>query len=598
MKGKSFILTAFLTGLGTLLYAQPKFVFSPTTIPDGLYGTSYTSETLTVTGGMPPYSFSISSGHLPAGMALSSGGILSGTPTAAGKYSFTVKAEGQAPGPGHHSGSQAYTLIVDPAVLTITANNASMTYGGTVPSLGASFTGFVNADSPSSLRTQPKLSTPASAASPAGTYPITASGAADPNYTITYQTGTMTVGPAPLTVTADNKAMSLGSPLPTLTVSYAGFVNGDNASNLTTNPTITTTANSSSPAGAYPITASDAQDPNYFFTYLPGTLTINSATVYVTANAQTKEFGTPDPAFTYAVGGLPNGDTSIIFTGSLSRTPGENVGTYPITIGSLSAGGNYSIGYTGNFLTITKSSQQITWAQSLLVGCNATSQLQLAATSSSDLAVTYSVSDTSVATVSGNVLTLLKPGSAVVTASQAGDADYNAATAVTHTVVFQSASLITQHWNDVIFFDNSSGDYVQWQWYKNAVAVAGDTSSYYSETPSLNGQYYVIATNKDGQQVQSCTLTVTAGAAMAGGIKVSPNPATRGAVVTIVCNYTVTALQGAVVQIADISGVLLQQITNVQPSMQVTMPAATGIYIVNLVLANGQRISTNVLIGG
>jgi hypothetical protein len=212
--------------------------------------------------------------------------------------------------------------------------------------------------------------------------------------------------------------------------------------------------------------------------------------------------------------------------------------------------------------------------------------------------VTYSVSDTNVATVSGNVLTLLKPGAAVVTAAQAGDAGYNAATAVTDTVLFQSTSLITEHWNDVIFFDNSSGDYVQWQWYKNAVAVAGDTASYYSETPSLNGQYYVIATNKDGQQVQSCTLTVTAGAAMAGGITVSPNPARKGEVVTIVCNYSVTALQGAMIQIADINGRILQQVINVQPSMQVTMPSASGIYIVNLVLANGQRISTNVLIGG
>jgi hypothetical protein len=198
--------------------------------------------------------------------------------------------------------------------------------------------------------------------------------------------------------------------------------------------------------------------------------------------------------------------------------------------------------------------------------------------------------------VSANVLTLLKPGTAVVTASQAGNANYNAATAVADTVLFQPASLITQHWNDVIFFDNSSGDYVQWQWYKNGVAVVGDTTPYYSETPSLNGQYYVIATNKDGQQVQSCTLTITAGAAITGGIKVSPNPASKGAVVTVVSNYVVTALQGAVLQIADITGRILQQITNVQPSMQVTMPSANGIYIVNLILANGQRVSTNVLI--
>jgi hypothetical protein len=579
-----------------MIFAQTTFVLSPTTLPDGLYGSPYASQTFTVTGGTPPYSFSISAGHLPAGMTLSPGGVLSGAPTAAGKYAFTVKAEDKAKGPGPQSGSQNYTLIVDPAVLTITANNASMTYGGSVPSLSASFTGFVNADNPSSLMTQPKLSTPASVACPAGTYPIMASGAADPNYTFTYQTGTMTVGPAPLIVTADNNAMALGGPLPVLIVSYSGFVNGDNASKLTAKPAITTTATSSSPAGAYPIIASGAIDPNYNFTYLPGTLTVNPATVNVTANAETKEYGTPDPTFTYTVSGLLNGDNTGIFTGSLSRAPGEDVGAYPITIGSLSAGSNYTISYTGNFLTISKVSQQIAWVQSLIVGCNATSQLQLTATASSGLPVAYSVSDTSVAKVSGNVLTLLKPGAAVVTATQAGDADYMAAPPVTDTVSYHAGSLIAQHWNDVIFFDNSSGDYVQWQWYKNGELIAGATDPYYSEEPSLNGQYYVVATNKAGQQVQSCTLTITAGAAIPGGLKIYPNPINAGALATVTCNYSSAALQGAILQIVDVTGRVRQQLTNVQPSMPVTMPSETGLYIVNLQLASGQRASTNVLV--
>jgi hypothetical protein len=320
--------------------------------------------------------------------------------------------------------------------------------------------------------------------------------------------------------------------------------------------------------------------------------------VYVTANAQTKEYGASDPVLTFTFEGLPKGDSAATFNGSLGRTQGENVGTYPITIGTLSAGRNYTISYTGNLLTIGKASQQIKWSQSLLVGCNTKSQVQLTASASSDLAVTYSVSDTSIATVSGNVLTLVRPGTAVVTASQRGNGNYDAAKEVTDTIDFQSSSLITQHWNDVIFFDNSSGDYTQWQWYKNGVAVAGDTTPYYSETPSLNGQYFVIATNKDGQEIQSCTLTITAGATIAGVVTVSPNPAARGSLVMVVCNYSASLLQGAILQVADLNGVILQQLKNIQPTMQVVMPSANGIYIVNLILANGQRICTNVLIGG
>jgi hypothetical protein len=49
-------------------------------------------------------------------------------------------------------------------------------------------------------------------------------------------------------------------------------------------------------------------------------------------------------------------------------------------------------------------------------------------------------------------------------------------------------------------------------------------------------------------------------------------------------------------QIVDVTGRVRQQLTNVQPSMPVTMPSETGLYIVNLQLASGQRASTNVLV--
>jgi hypothetical protein len=485
---------------------------------------------------------------------------------------------------------------ITPATLTVTAVSQSMGYGSTVPPLSASYSGFVNGDNASSLTIQPTLATTATSSSPTGTYPITVSGAVDPNYNINYQGGTLTVTGAVLTITPNPVSMVYGGTVPQLTVSYSGFINGDNASNLTVQPTITTTASSSSGAGTYPITASGAVDPNYTIVYAPGTLTVNPATLFVSAQPATKQFGAADPTLTYTVSGFLNGDDTSIFTGSLIRAPGESVGTYPIAQGSLSAGANYSIDFISNLLTITIAMQEITWGQSLLVGCNDTTHVQLTATASSGLPVTYSVSDPSIATVSGSVLTLLRPGTTIVTATQVGDSNYDAATAVSDTVDYQSASLIGQHWSDVIFFDNSSDDYVQWQWYKDGAPVKGDTSQYYSETPSLNGQYYVVATNREGQQVQSCILSITANAPIPGGIKVSPNPANGGTQVTITSNYPSAALQGAILQVLDLSGRVLQQVTNVQPTIQVTMPSAYGIYIVNLLLTNGQRASTNVLV--
>jgi hypothetical protein len=502
---------------------------------------------------------------------------------------------------GAQSDNYAITYVngiytISQAALVVTANNQSMGYGSPVPSLTVSYGGFVNGDNPTRLTIPPTVTTTASISSAIGTYPITASGAVDPNYIITYKPGTLTISRATLTITPSPISITYGQALPAFTASYSGFANGDNASSLTTLPTITTTATSASPAGTYTLTASGAVNPNYTIAYNTGTLTIKPAVLHISAQAQTKQFGAADPTFTYTTSGYVNGDNSNVFTGSLSRAAGENVGTYAITQGTLSAGGNYTLDYTGNNLTITIGSQHITWTQSLVVGCNAQAQVQLTATANSGLPITYTVADPTIATVSGNTLTLLRPGSTTIIATQAGDDNWTAAAAVTDTIYYQAASLITQRWNDAIFFDNSSGDYVGWQWYKNGDAVSGATDPYYSETPTLNGQYYVIATNKDSQRVQSCTLSIAPGTAIPGGIKVYPNPVNAGAKITVISNYSGTELQGAVLSVVDLSGKVRQQITNVQPTMQVTMPGDTGTYIVSLVLVNGQKATANVLV--
>ncbi len=148
----------------------------------------------------------------------------------------------------------AGTLTVTPAALTITANNQTKIYGAALPTLTASYTGFVNGDTSASLTTQPTLSTTATAASHvAGSpYTITASGAVDTDYTISYVAGTLTVTPAALTITANNQTKIYGAALPTLTASYAGFVNGDTSASLTTQPTLSTTATAASHVAGSP----------------------------------------------------------------------------------------------------------------------------------------------------------------------------------------------------------------------------------------------------------------------------------------------------------------------------------------------------------
>ena len=76
----------------TINVSARRLIFSTTTLPQGTEGTSY-RQTISVTGGTPPYTWEISSGTLPSGLSLNlANGIISGTPDqgTAGTYSFTV----------------------------------------------------------------------------------------------------------------------------------------------------------------------------------------------------------------------------------------------------------------------------------------------------------------------------------------------------------------------------------------------------------------------------------------------------------------------------------------------------------------------------
>ena len=90
----------------------------------------------------------------------------------------------------------------------------------------AHYAGFVAGDSPSSLSAPVLLATAATAASGVGVYAIAASGATDPDYSITFVAGTLAVTPAPLTVTADDATKVYGQVNPAFTASYGGFVLG------------------------------------------------------------------------------------------------------------------------------------------------------------------------------------------------------------------------------------------------------------------------------------------------------------------------------------------------------------------------------------
>lgn len=89
--------------------AVPTIALSPATLPNGMLEASY-NQTITASGCTAPYTFAVTSGALPPGLTLATNGTVSGTPTGAGSFTFSVTATDH----GGTKGSRAYTLVVPP----------------------------------------------------------------------------------------------------------------------------------------------------------------------------------------------------------------------------------------------------------------------------------------------------------------------------------------------------------------------------------------------------------------------------------------------------------------------------------------------------
>ncbi|HEU4414201.1 MAG TPA: MBG domain-containing protein [Candidatus Angelobacter sp.] len=274
---------------------------------------------------------------------------------------FTATFAGDASfGPSSATG----TLIVTKAVLTVTADNLSRLYGDPNPPLTYTITGFVNGDTIAVVSGTANCSTTATQASPAGAYPITCTQGtlAATNYDFVFADGTLTVNPAPLTVTVNNATRAYGDPNPAFSGTITGLKNGD-----VITATYSTTATATSPAGTYPITATlvDPNNvlPNYTVTIANGTLTITQAALVVTANNAARLYGDPNPAFSGTIAGIKNGDNiTAIYT--TPATPASPVGTYPI-IPSLSDNGtgalaNYTVTVNNGSLTVSPAPLSVT----------------------------------------------------------------------------------------------------------------------------------------------------------------------------------------------------------------------------------------------
>jgi hypothetical protein len=165
------------------------------------------------------------------------------------------------------------------------------------------------------------------------------------------------VTPATLTVTAPSPAVNYGTALPAITPSYSGFQYTDGASSLTTAPTCTSTATSSTPAaGPYTTSCSGGASANYTFNYVNGTATVNAVGLTITASSPTVTYGSPAPTITAGYSGFVNGDGSSSLstqpTCVTAATASSPVGGYSTSC-SGAVDTNYSISYVNGSETVS-----------------------------------------------------------------------------------------------------------------------------------------------------------------------------------------------------------------------------------------------------
>ena len=291
------------------------------------------------------------------------------------------------------SGTPTYRIT--PAPLTVAGVAASKTYGTNDPSLTYNATGFVGGESESVL----SGNIGRNSGENVGAYNQTIGSltANNGNYTITFTPAQLTINKntaSPLIVTGGTQQKNYGGNDPVLTYTPTGFVNGSvqsyNAAGTLQTIAIADSAGNSlsgnlgrvsgENVGGYATTQGTLSSSNYAISFTPGQLNIikdAASPLTVASNAVSKTFGTNDPGLTYVVNGLftnrnvqsytPSGSVQTVtindtapgsLSGNLGRNPGENVGTYATTQGTLSSS-NYVISFTPDNLTINPASLNV-----------------------------------------------------------------------------------------------------------------------------------------------------------------------------------------------------------------------------------------------
>jgi hypothetical protein len=359
-----------LTGTGTGVVIQPTSVLVVSSPSPAVFGQPVTlTATVSPSSGstVPAGTVTFLDGSNTIGSATLSGAqaalTISSFPVASHSISAAYSGDSSFAG----STSAILSLIVNSAPTATAINSApAVTYpSNAVLTLTVSSTaGTPTGNATLSVDGGSALSQPLNASGvatftlsglAAGNHTLAASYAAQGNFGSSSTTASVSVLKAPLTVTVANATKVYGAALPSFSVTYSGFVNGDTAASLGGMLIFSTTATQGSPVGSYTITPSGLTSSNYAITFLSSVLSVTTAPLTITANNAMKNFDAPNPTLTWIASGFVNGDNTSAFATSptciTTATTTSPVGSYPITC-SGAAATNYAFSYVPGTLTV------------------------------------------------------------------------------------------------------------------------------------------------------------------------------------------------------------------------------------------------------
>lgn len=357
----------------SIMVAAPTLTLLPASLPGATRTVAY-SSTLTASGGTTPYSYAVTAGALPAGLTLSSAGVLSGTPTVVGSFSFSITATDSSTGSGPYLTSRLYTLEVAEAAPVASDSSLTVAYGSSGNPVTLSLSGG------------PPTSLAITTAAAHGTATVTGT-------TITYTPHAGYAGPDSFACTATNAVGTSAAAIVSVTVSsptivaapagpesatvgvpfsrtytwsggtapYTGYQVHNLPAGLSVTATTATTATvSGTPtvAGTFNLILNATDSSTGTGPFQGGasvTLTVAAPVVTLTlaalpdasaytpySQALSASGGVTPHSFAVTAGSLPSG-LSLSTAGVLSGTPG-GTGTYTFTVTATDNSGNHYAG--------------------------------------------------------------------------------------------------------------------------------------------------------------------------------------------------------------------------------------------------------------